>query len=297
MFQYAFYSYLKRRYKSSLIKADLSWFEWNSAHQGFELKKLFERDDNPAFDMEAASRLEVFKVSGQLPQKGRLERYVNRLARLFAGRHFDAMRLSESGRENDDMMRRLLDGIDEGRDYYITGYFDDEIYYRKNLKELRSAFSFDVSEKKIGKKNIELLRKIGSSESVSIHVRRGDYLNSGYTESFIKLTMDYYRSAVEIVSKRLKEPRYFLFSDDKDYIRREFDWLPNSEVVEGNDGNKSYIDMLLMSRCKCNITANSTFSEWAALLNDNEAATVVYPREYIKGHDSRIKTIEGWVRI
>ena len=296
MFQYALYRYLKKRYPGETVKADISWYSWNTAHQGFELLKLFKRENNPAFELEEAGLGEIFRVSGRLPQKNEAVRYFNRLVRLFAGRRFEEKHIFEDGHEHShEELRRRIDNILTGRDAYITGYFLDEVYYRDSLEELRGCFTFDTE--KVSAENKALLAQIESCEAVSIHVRRGDYLSKTYSDTFKVLSETYYREAVEYIRERVTAPRFFIFSDDTAYAKEAFDYLENKVVVTGNTGENSYLDMLLMSRCKYNITANSTFSEWAGLLNSFKKAIIIYPREYLSDKDSEIKTIDGWVRL
>ncbi len=295
MFQYAFYTYIRKKYPRERVRADLSWFTWNRAHQGFELRKLFLRKDNPAFQLEEAALPEIYRCSGLLPQKNEFLRFLNRGTRLVAGKYFSSIHYSETGQETENVLRETADHLKAGKDAYFTGYFLKECWYRDNLSELKRALSFDFSG--LDPENEELLREIEGSESVSIHVRRGDYLNPGYTENFINLPMEYYEKAVELVREKTKNPVFYLFSDDKDYIQEAFRWLPDCRVVTGNSGERSWLDMALMSRCRHNITANSTFSEWAGLLNPHEDALVVYPKAYLKNKDSDIKTIPGWVRL
>ena len=296
MFQYALYRYLKRRYPQETVRADTSWYSWNTAHQGFELTKLFKRESNPAFELDEATTGDVFRVSGKLPQKNEAVRYINRLVRLFAGKSFEEKHIFEDGHEHShEELRRKIDNIPKGRDAYITGYFLDEIYYRDNLEELRRCFTFDIS--RLSDENQNLLNEIGSCASVSIHVRRGDYLSKTYSAAFKVLAQDYYQQAVEYLRERVNEPRFYIFSDDTEFAQAAFEYIDNKKVVTGNSGADSYIDMLLMSRCAHNITANSTFSEWAGLLNSSREAIIIYPREYLSDKDSEIKTLDGWIRI
>ena len=297
MFQYAFYTYLRKKYPGERILADISWYSWNDAHQGFELEKLFKREDNPDFIFEKATAFETYCCSGTVPQTGKAAYLFNRLTRLCAGKHFERIRYSETGREAKNVLKERIDNLPEGRNLYITGYFLDEAYYKDDLDYLRRALSFSEKTGDIGIENAELLQEIEGGASVSIHVRRGDYLNPGYTEAFINLGMDYYRNAVEKAREICENPRFYIFSDDKDFINTAFDWLPEKRVVSGNTGDKSYIDMLLMSKSLCLITANSTFSEWAGLLNKREGCRVIYPKEYLKEKDSDIHTLPGWIRM
>ena len=145
--------------------------------------------------------------------------------------------------------------------------------------------------------NVRMLARIRESNSVSIHVRRGDYLSSTYSSQFIALGREYYEGAVKYIRGKITDPEFFIFSDDAQYIREAFNWLDNKEIVDINKGNDSYKDMMLMSNCKSNIIANSTFSQWAALLNDNPGRIVVYPAKYLSYEDSEVKSLKGWVRM
>ncbi len=296
MFQYALYRYLKRKYPEHKIKADISWYAWNDAHQGFELTRLFKREDNPAFTLDEASIGEVFRAGGKLPQKNEFIRYINRAVRAFAGKHFEEQHIYEDGHEHShEELRERIDNIPAGSNAYITGYFLDEVYYKDSLDELRKALSFDI--RSIGDRNRELLEEIGSGSSVSIHIRRGDYLSPVYSGTFRSLSGEYYEKAIEYIKARVDDPKFYIFSDDGDYAGKAFNELEKKQVITWNTGSNSYIDMLLMSRCRYNITANSTFSEWAGLLNPYPEAVIVYPKEYMTDKDSEIKTLPGWVRI
>lgn len=297
MFQYAFHNYLKKKYPEERVLADISWYTWNNAHQGFELERLFKREDNPCFSFEKATVFETWCCSGLLPQKGRIQRFINRVTRLASGDHFERNLYSETGRETENTLKERIDNLPKGRNLYFTGYFLDEAYYKDELPNIRKALSFSEKEEDIGIENLTLLNEIKETPSVSIHVRRGDYLEKGYTEAFIDLQMDYYKKAVETLNKSIESPRYFIFSDDKAFIEKAFDWLPGSRAVTGNTGKDSYIDMLLMSKSLGIITANSTFSQWAGLLDDRADRLVIYPREYLKEKDSDIRTIPGWIRL
>ena len=110
---------------------------------------------------------------------------------------------------------------------------------------------------------------------MSIHVRRGDYLEWG-----IDLVPDvFYRNAMKFIQekKRNAELHFFVFTDDAEYVRENYYDIKNLYVVEGNTGKESYRDMQLMSLCKHNIIANSTFSFWGAYLNRNMSKIVIAP--------------------
>ncbi len=279
MFQYCFYRYLLDRYGAGNVKADLSWFDWHEEHQGFELEKIF------GIKMDRASRREVLRVSGRLPQDFFGSYYVNRVIRLFTEKRRQPYILDEIGCDRE---------LDKQKDWYLTGYYISEEYYKNRLDEIRSFFVFP-DEEKTGLRDIAA--DIRKSTSISVHVRRGDYLSSLYSSQFVNLGMDYYKRAAAHILDTYPDAKFFVFSDDKDYIKESFDWLENKVIVTGNTGADSYKDMYLMSICDHNIIANSTFSTWGALLNPGEDKTVIYPEKYLSGQDSEKKSLKGWIRL
>ncbi len=283
MFQYVFFSLLKKNHPEVKIKADLTWFKWNNVHQGYELKKLFN------INLPEADPWEIAITSGQFPYTIPCHRYINRFLRVFDQKYIDSHCIDEISLE--DMIN-----YDTGRNLYLTGYYISEVFYKEDLDDIRKVFSF--SEEDVCSSSV-MAHHIESTKSVSIHVRRGDYLDPIYKEKFNLLHEEYYRTAVARMKEIYENPHFFIFSDDKDYIKSAFNWLSTEErtVVTGNTGADSWKDMYLMSKCKGNILANSTFSTWGALLGEPVGRHVIYPSVYIAGTDSETKTIPGWERL
>ena len=299
MFQYNLYSTLRERFGKNRVKADLTWFDRFSEHQGYELERIF--GGNGVFEIDAATDSEITKCSGRIPNhvKGKageawqfILRIPHRLIRTFDSH--ERIRIEQTGFEDNKEIFRQIEAIDPQKDYYITGFFIEEIYYKERLTWLQDCFSFDEPS---DDRNREYLDQIDGCNSVSIHVRRGDYLSPEYASSFLSLGDDYYRQAISLMKEKYDNPRFFIFSDDKDYIEKAFEHLEDKVIVTGNDGQNSFRDMQLMSRCRSNIIANSTFSVWAALLNSNKDKTVIYPSAYMNEKDTQQMTLPGWVRI
>ncbi len=198
----------------------------------------------------------------------------------------------DPGSEN-DLYEKVLN-LDTSKDWYIKGFWIDEKYTIGREDFIHDHFRFPEISDGV---NIKYANEIRNSNSVSIHVRRGDYLSDIYRDSFISLGRDYYEAAADHISGKIKDPVFFIFSDDPDFVRQEFSWLDNKRIVTGNDGEKAFRDMQLMSLCRHNIIANSTFSQWGALLNQNEGHITVYPKAYLKDEDNEVKNAAGWVRI
>lgn len=299
MYQYAMYRQLALRYPGTAVKADITRFRLYGAHQGFELKRVFEHPGSP-FHLEVASNREIFKTGGGIPiwsdsrlmrklEKGRVwyNRKADRISQMFGTyRIIDESFLCDRCRYNEEVFNRLMH-LDVQKDWSVRGYWEHENYYSHLLPRLRRDFCFPEIQ---DVKNQEACREIMDSRSVSIHVRRGDYVGS----RFDILGMDYYRSAVDWIRENTDGDRFFLFSDDEEYAREAFRWLDRKTVISHNTGENSFRDMQLMSLCRHNIIANSTFSTWAGLLNENPGRRVVYPDHFTMGGDLRIRRFEGW---
>lgn len=130
--------------------------------------------------------------------------------------------------------------------------------------------------------NISCIDKMSKSTSVSIHIRRGDFQND--PEWRVSLgdicDLDYYYSAIELIKSKYKDCTFFIFSDDPYWVKTHLP-IENATYVTWNNKENSYIDMFLMSQCKHNIIANSTFSLWGALLNTNPQKVVIAPKKWL----------------
>lgn len=157
--------------------------------------------------------------------------------------------------------------------YFVTGFFQDKQYFD----------NIDISFKEfnLSKANREYLEQIKRTNSVAIHVRRGDYLQPPYDEIYGGIcTSKYYQEAVEIIKGKLKDPVFYIFSNDKDWVKNNMN-IQNAIYIDCNTGMNSAIDLYLMAHAKANIIANSSFSFWGAYLNRRKPF-VVYPQKWFK---------------
>jgi hypothetical protein len=122
-----------------------------------------------------------------------------------------------------------------------------------------------------------MIEAISRSNSIGLHIRRGDYINNKKTrDSFGECSLDYYKKAVAKISETVKDPHFYVFTNDPDFVKNLK--LGNTTTfITHNTGEKSYEDMRLMSLCKHNIIANSSFSWWGAWLNENPDKIVICP--------------------
>lgn len=299
MFQYNLYSLLRNRFPDTKVKADVTWFYTDDEHHGFELERIFGNVPGSGFRLDKASTKEIYEVSGQIPTlaKGALAKPVKFLLGPVNRKLREAGKCEKSGITYDHLVKKIdhemIEAIDPSVNHYIFGFFIEEAYYRDRIDAIKEELVFPV----MSGENEKIAQRMRETESVSVHVRRGDYLSARYADRFLCLGRDYYEKAVDIVRGKLNDPRFFIFSEDAEYVREEFSWLSDKTIVDINKGSDSYRDMQLMTCCKANIIANSTFSQWASILNENTDHITVYPSGYMADEDTEVRTMPGWIRV
>ena len=159
----------------------------------------------------------------------------------------------------------------------LCGYFADARLFSSCRDELLREFAFRYAPNEA---NSIMLKEIADYESVSVHIRRGDYLNAKNKDVYHHLSREWYQRAIAIMNERINQPRFFFFSDDIIWVKEQFSNIQGAVFVDLNHGKDSYNDMRLMSACKHNIIANSTFSWWGAWLNSNPSKIVVAPAKF-----------------
>ncbi len=174
-------------------------------------------------------------------------------------------------------------------------YFQNEKYFINIADEIKKEFTL---KKPLSDKAQEILDNIKNNNSTSLHIRRGDYINNKETNSFHGICgVDYYQKSMNMVKEKIFNPVFFIFSDDivwakENFIGSEFVFVscPEIEDVE---------EMILMSKCKHNIIANSSFSWWGAWLNNNPGKIVIAPKRWFNNKKANQNDIvpESWIKI
>ena len=173
---------------------------------------------------------------------------------------------------------------------YIDGYWQDERYFNEITSLIRNVFSF----KGVDERNAAIADSMNQCNSVSLHIRRGDYAAYGMSI----LGEEYYYKAICEIIDRVENPIFYIFSDDTyeaERIAKKFAF--HYEIMNHNHGNDSYKDMYLMSRCKYNIIANSSFSWWGAWLNEYSNKIIVAPSIWDQKHPEIHPQIKDWLLI
>ncbi len=190
--------------------------------------------------------------------------------------------------------RALLDAPD---DTYLDGYWQSEKYFDGIEDLLRRELTVRYP---LSGKNRELAEHIKQAASVSIHVRRGDYYANPMIGRYHGVCgLDYYRKSIAVIRTIVSEPHFFIFSDEPEWAESNLKMPHPATIVKHNGPRKGHEDLRLMSLCRNNIIANSSFSWWGAWLNDNREKIVLAPEKWF--HVGNIKTMDlvpdSWMKV
>jgi hypothetical protein len=179
-------------------------------------------------------------------------------------------------------------------DVYLIGYWQSEKYFADVADELVRQFA--VHSAPTGE-NADLARMIDSTNSVAVHIRRGDYVSNATTNQVHgTCTPQYYARCMDAIERHEPDCVFFVFSDDPAWCAEHFSGRQRVRIVSHNGSDRNVEDLRLMSRCKHNIIANSSFSWWGAWLNRNPAKRVFAPRRWfqVEDRDTRDLLPKSW---
>jgi hypothetical protein len=267
LFQYAVGRAVALHHKVPL-KLDLTIFETYKLHNGYRL-------DQFAIQADIAPKNEIIKLKGG---NNVLFSALRKVGLVKRKSYFKEKRTSYFDAS-----------VFKNNSVYLDGYWQNELYF-KNIRELLLRELSPVSS--MSDLDCAYLECIKNSNSVSLHVRRGDYLNS---KNINVLDVDYYVKAVDYIRKNVKNPTFYIFSDDLEWCKNNLGFLNGCIYV---DRTQTEIDDLkLMSFCRHNIIANSSFSWWGAWLNQNPKNTVIAPKGWLLNDPGSSNVIlSDWVK-
>jgi len=282
MFQYACARAITKELKMPL-KVTQDMFGVYSSHYGPELERVF------SLSLDVAQPVELQKMIGMLRVSPLIRRVLaSRFLTLLRGRYFI---VEPHFRYWDELYDRAQAGG------YLQGYWQSERYFARHTNIIRKDFEF---KNKFNEQNKELVREIRKTNSISVHVRHGDYVKNAKTYSVHGIcTPEYYFEAIEFLEQQVSNIRLFAFSDDHKWVAEVLkSRYPELVLVDHNRGGESYNDMRLMSFCRHHIIANSSFSWWGAWLNPAPNKIVIAPRKWFtNGRDSTDLVPDTWIRL
>lgn len=161
---------------------------------------------------------------------------------------------------------------------YLNGFWQSERFFEPVADQIRTDFQITTEPTET---NRRLLDQIKATNAVSVHVRRGDYLNPVYLNMIGLCPPTYPLAAVELIAGRLDaEPTIYVFSDDHTWVEENLRFPFATHFVKQNGPGKHYEDLRLMSACRHHVIANSSFSWWGAWLNPSREKIVVAPERW-----------------
>ncbi len=183
--------------------------------------------------------------------------------------------------------RRLGLGVEE--------YFQSEKYFINITETIKKEF---VLREKPSLNTQNIFKKTKNVNSVSLHVRRGDYVTSKIANAYHGVcSMNYYQEAIKIIKNKVSNPVFFIFSDDIDWTIENF--IGENFIFVSSKGIEDIEEVMLMSKCKHNIIANSSFSWWGAWLNNNPKKIIIAPKNWFK--NKKINQVDivpkDWIKI
>lgn len=173
---------------------------------------------------------------------------------------------------------------------YLDGYWQSEKYFADIAPTLRREF---ILKERLSDEAEKIAAEIRQGTSISVHVRRGDYADS----QFALLGAKYYTRAIAKIRETVQHPKYFVFSDDIEWIRKNLA-IPDAVFVSDH-GISDAEELMLMSRCVHHIIANSSFSWWGAWLDPRPEKIVIAPKKWfvLDVHDTKDLLPPGWITI
>jgi hypothetical protein len=227
-------------------KLSLNYFEDHPCHNGWEIESVFE-----------------FKAALAVMPYDEAQQHED-----------EALRLSTMSDDTADM--RFSDDVFSHENNFYRGYYQSYKYFSEYEQLIRDNFRFKAEVDL----SYDLLHQIKSGNSVSVHVRRGDYLSDENFKYFGGICSElYYQRCIELISSKVANAKFFIFTNDADWCRKEFGGN-RFTVVEGNVGLDSWKDMYLMSLCKHCVIANSSFSWWGMWLGERSNSIVCGPSRF-----------------
>lgn len=252
----------------------------------------------PHFDFETTKLSDVFE-NVNLPsvsmknysialQRGIGYKILRRLSLLLPDhRYIERWKLNYDSRVYDKCSKNSI----------FLGHWNNYKYFSECESEVRKTFQFRPFE---DDKNISVVEKMDSENSVAVHFRKNiDYICD--PENDRRCSPIYYQKAISYILEHVDNPKFYFFSDNWDWVRKNIKIDVPYTKVDWNPicGSDSFRDMQLMSCCKHNIIANSTYSWWGAWLNANPDKIVIAPQSWfqiVKGDTDKYMCPDNWLK-
>lgn len=274
MFQYALYRSMEE--KGIKVQADISSYDCDEKRE-FILNKF------PAVKLNIMEKDVYKRIEGNYYNRSVKKKIINKLF----------PKTDYYYRERDEEQFKTY--MYKFKNKIVDGYFQNLQYFSEYTEQIRKELKFPSSEDKyLTKLCTELMN---SENTVSIHIRRGDYLDLSQIYGNI-CTLEYYKKAMSYLDGLCEPLQYYIFSDDMKWAEQNLR-VKNAKYISKKMfvGYEDWYDMYLMSLCHYNIIANSSFSWWGAWLNQHKDKIVIRPRKWNQKSDMKGLNYKGWICI
>lgn len=247
LFQFAYGYSLSKKYNAQLF-LDISFFQEDARHGGYMLDKF-----NLPSNIQYKNISKITKLLLRVDNK--LKGVLNKFLKLgYVTENYQNVK----------------------KDTIVDGYWQNKSLSQEYKNDLINIFTLNLE---FNNEALNAIYKIKNTNSVSVHIRRGDYLSKENSKIFYQLDRKYYQKAISSIDKVEGDATLFVFSNDSIWVKDNFQKYKNIVFITNNS---PLIDFYLMSLCKHNIIANSTFSWWASYLNINKDKVTIAPQSWFK---------------
>lgn len=278
MFQYAFGRRLAIK-RDKELKLDISNFKT------YELRIFLLDKYKVSYSVATDNEIIKYRIKQQ---------YIKYLKFIIKKSHiFKSVKIRKMYFEKQDFIFDL--NVFTSSNVYYVGYWQSYKYFKDIRDILIKEFTLKDN---LDEKNIEVLSQIKKTNAVSLHIRRGDYVSNTQTNKIHgTCSLNYYEEAIKEIDRNIENPVLYVFSDDIEWVKKHFKTNLSTCYIDFNDDHPER-DINLMSNCKHNIIANSSFSWWGAWLNNNQYKTVIAPQNWINSNINTSDLIpKDWIRL
>lgn len=264
MFQYAFSRFLSIETNTEL-KIDLSFLQEKHQPAGFVFRN---------YDLDVYNIIENFDIPENI----------------------ELLTINEPQFEySQHTVDSLINNLNNNKNVLINGYWQSSKYFQKYEDVIRNDFTLKFGIE--NKKNLfEIKEKINNTNSVAINIRRTDFVNNPFHGVIGK---EYVDTSMSIIESKIKNPHYFIFSDDIEWCEENLKYENSTIVNHDYKGEKFEDYLMLMSECNHFIIPNSTFAWWSAWLNKNNDKIVISPKNWFTNPSIYTGDLipESWIRV
>ena len=187
--------------------------------------------------------------------------------------------------------------LDCSEQAYLDGFWQSEQYFASIANVIRQDLRL---ANPLPERLQTLAAQIQSSNAISLHVRRGDYVSNPVTTAYHGVcSAQWYENAAKLMMQKVVNPTFFVFSDDYEWVREHIRLDAPTVFIPPSPDGQECNDLHVMSLCQHNIIANSSFSWWGAWLNPNPNKIVIAPQQWFAAgkHDTKDLIPQSWIRL